>query len=154
PSPKPDNPELDALRRDNAALREQVAALLKAASRDEAISDAKKTLKRLGALEHENEALKTKLAKAEADPDERGAALERHLKRAHPDQYPESGVVYGLASRTGQRNHNHQVRPQRHPQGVASRQGAERQRDAQGGTGGRGEGVQRRQVHGRARIAP
>jgi hypothetical protein len=40
PRPKPADPELDALRRDNAALREQVAALLKAAGRDGAGAQA------------------------------------------------------------------------------------------------------------------
>jgi hypothetical protein len=82
PRPRPADPELDALRRDNAALREQVAVLLKAASRGEAVADAKTTLRRLTALAHENETLKAQLAKAEADPDERIAELQRQLKAA------------------------------------------------------------------------
>jgi len=79
PQPKPANPELDALRRANAALRNQVATLTRerdaaqAASPQPGKSDdnsIKLIVARNIVLERENAALKDKLAKVEASPDE------------------------------------------------------------------------------------
>jgi hypothetical protein len=86
PKPKPADPELDALKRDNAALREQIAALARERDEARAKGGAAMLLDHLAAigkerdkLAREIDAFKAKLAVA---PDDRVTKLERELKGA------------------------------------------------------------------------